>query len=522
MNIHERPVSTLPLVPPAVQGAITLGAHNLGRSVANVKTAKAKGRVAASKSKRAAAAPASAGGGCSAYLKDLSLMLSIFSPLEQSVSQEFSARAGDSMKVERLQVFCKLLRRTIACVQVAHTKSPQQQRLLSAFIRTTLLPVKRKLLVQLQRGGHDTGALWGSSEVEVGAQELDDDLLLLKRQRVNDDAFSPSGMTDGLNELGILMELEQQGVFFYPLSAELPASELLPYEPSTDPIDITQPEQYATVGAVDSGEPEEQTSSLVLTEPGAGDCNNSKDASSSGESDALASCLLPRRPSSRKMRATLVPLLSAPRSVKYSCSVCRRPYQGSITFNSWWAIVREACPHCRVNQSPYVDITDPVNAAQHHDAVQECLNALVDGDDFAWDSSSDDEDFNEDDDVACPPDMELPTEQAARLLVLMCHARQCHHGHRDEGMRDVCRSVKFLMLHVRDCSGFMSNGDPCPHPWCARCQSLLRHLVCCNASDPSLCKICSPEELPAPLHALMNLNVAAQLPQPQPKQEDHP
>lgn len=47
----------------------------------------------------------------------------------------------------------------------------------------------------------------------------------------------------------------------------------------------------------------------------------------------------------------------------------------------------------------------------------------------------------------------------------------------------VCRSVKFLMLHLRDCDGRTRSGQPCPMPWCQPCTSLLHHLIQCPESE---------------------------------------
>lgn len=47
----------------------------------------------------------------------------------------------------------------------------------------------------------------------------------------------------------------------------------------------------------------------------------------------------------------------------------------------------------------------------------------------------------------------LSTFQASRLLVLMSHARTCPGRHANPQHAEVCRSTKFLMLHMRDCTG---------------------------------------------------------------------
>ena len=60
------------------------------------------------------------------------------------------------------------------------------------------------------------------------------------------------------------------------------------------------------------------------------------------------------------------------------------------------------------------------------------------------------------------------------------------------------------MLHVRDCTGLMSNGDVCPFPWCRKVKHLLYHLVSCDKVQQ--CTICCPEKLPPNLASLAGLN----------------
>lgn len=73
--------------------------------------------------------------------------------------------------------------------------------------------------------------------------------------------------------------------------------------------------------------------------------------------------------------------------------------------------------------------------------------------------------------------------------------------------RNVCHSTKYLMLHVRDCSGLLSNGDICPFPWCRKVKHLLYHLVSCE--DVGQCTICCPPEdnISPNLNALVGLNL---------------
>ena len=78
--------------------------------------------------------------------------------------------------------------------------------------------------------------------------------------------------------------------------------------------------------------------------------------------------------------------------------------------------------------------------------------------------------------------------------------------HQSAEHRNVCHSTKYLMLHVRDCSGLLSNGDVCPFPWCRKVKHLLYHLVCCE--EVGQCTICCPleEKLSPNLNALVGLN----------------
>lgn len=98
----------------------------------------------------------------------------------------------------------------------------------------------------------------------------------------------------------------------------------------------------------------------------------------------------------------------------------------------------------------------------------------------------------------------LSENHTARLLVLMQHASTCPCRHKSARHRDVCRSTKYMMLHVRDCPGTTSTFDVCPFPWCRKVKHMLYHLVSCQ--DASKCAICSPKDLSKSLHALVGLN----------------
>lgn len=98
----------------------------------------------------------------------------------------------------------------------------------------------------------------------------------------------------------------------------------------------------------------------------------------------------------------------------------------------------------------------------------------------------------------------LSDDHAAKLLILMSHASTCPCRHELEAQKDVCRSVKYMMMHVRDCPGTTSTMDVCPFPWCRKVKHLLYHLVSCE--NPDQCAICSPTDLPKNFQALEGLN----------------
>jgi hypothetical protein len=98
----------------------------------------------------------------------------------------------------------------------------------------------------------------------------------------------------------------------------------------------------------------------------------------------------------------------------------------------------------------------------------------------------------------------LDNREASRLLILMGHASTCPCQHSNERHAETCRSVKWMMLHVRDCPGTTANFDVCPFPWCRKVKHLLYHLVSCQ--DPASCEICSPSDHGLNLIHLQKLN----------------
>jgi hypothetical protein len=84
----------------------------------------------------------------------------------------------------------------------------------------------------------------------------------------------------------------------------------------------------------------------------------------------------------------------------------------------------------------------------------------------------------------------LAKEEASKLLVLMCHARTCNGSHASAKHAEICKSTKFLMLHIRDCKGTDMHGRDCMFPWCKPCKKMLKHLTQCF--EPETCTVCNP------------------------------
>ncbi|CAB1116818.1 unnamed protein product [Ectocarpus sp. CCAP 1310/34] len=226
----------------------------------------------------------------------------------------------------------------------------------------------------------------------------------------------------------------------------------------------------------------------------------------------------------RKRQRSLAPVLSAPRTVSYECSLCKESYSSEIASNPWWSLFLHECPRCHRMQIPRVDAASAAVSVDYIHAVCAEEGEGCDSDGYGSDSCSDSDDDVTDDDreregiAAFDTDIiagdsqagckegRLSTFQASRLLVLMSHARTCPGRHANPKHAEVCQSTKFLMLHMRDCTGHTASGDPCEHRWCRPCKSLLSHLIRCP--DPNTCRICTPLDLPGPLRQLRDLNVA--------------
>jgi hypothetical protein len=223
-----------------------------------------------------------------------------------------------------------------------------------------------------------------------------------------------------------------------------------------------------------------------------------------------------RNPSRRRRRISqLVPFPRKPRGADYTCTSCSEGYHINVVENPWWAVFRHDCPHCKASQIPRIDINLASNAIELDPNVTALYGEGMEDSDGDYDDDedgSDEEDGDEegsvagDDREAHPFDGEglLAQEQASKLLVLMSHARTCSGIHASPKHAEICRSTKYLMLHIRDCNGTDVHGRPCQFPWCLPCKKMLRHLTHCY--EPGNCKVCNPWNLPESLKKLRALN----------------
>ena len=245
--------------------------------------------------------------------------------------------------------------------------------------------------------------------------------------------------------------------------------------------------------------------------------------------------------SSRRRRRLnlIVPNPRKPRTADYICSLCSEDYQVHVDSNPWWAVYSHECPKCKQIQIPRIDISLGNNAIELDPNVIALYGEGVE--DSCDDGEDDDSEGEEDDQVgggagvgdsnaanANPTELDqeelkrdvhpfdgeglLAAEEASKLLVLMCHARSCTGAHASPKHAEICKSTKFLMLHIRDCNGTDVRGrGPCQFPWCQPCKRMLRHLTHCY--DPANCAVCNPWTLPKSfqqLHSLNNRSLAVQ------------
>ena len=219
---------------------------------------------------------------------------------------------------------------------------------------------------------------------------------------------------------------------------------------------------------------------------------------------------------SNRRRRRLAQIVPNPRKVRqadYFCSVCNEGYRAQCDENPWWAVYEHTCPKCHANQIPRIDITLPANAieidpneiALYGEGVEDSGDEMCDDDDSDSDSIVE-EDAEERARDAYPFDDEglLTADDASKLLVLMCHARTCNGHHSSKKHSEICKSTKYLMLHIRDCNGIDVHGRECQYSWCYPCKFMLRHLSNCFHQES--CRICNPWNLSESYKQLKRIN----------------
>lgn len=71
----------------------------------------------------------------------------------------------------------------------------------------------------------------------------------------------------------------------------------------------------------------------------------------------------------RKRQRSLAPVLSAPRTVSYECSLCKESYPSEISSNPWWSLFLHECPRCHRMQIPRVDAASAAVSVDYIHAV---------------------------------------------------------------------------------------------------------------------------------------------------------
>ncbi|GMH49843.1 hypothetical protein TrRE_jg10597 [Triparma retinervis] len=206
-------------------------------------------------------------------------------------------------------------------------------------------------------------------------------------------------------------------------------------------------------------------------------------------------------------------------NVEYLCSECNDLYSTTTTANPWWVVTREDCPKCHKSQIPRIDISLPANAINYHPALVAHENdedgegghhhlvfkgpiddsnkgmslgvGVVEGGESESDSDSDSETGEDFGQTYEGP--KFTPDEANKLVRLFSHARTCPGKHKSEKHREVCQSVKMMMLHIRDCQGTAlgSTTDPCAFPWCRKAKNLVYHIASCD--QRATCEVCGPQ-----------------------------
>lgn len=319
-----------------------------------------------------------------------------------------------------------------------------------------------------------------------------------------------------LNEWDSLSEQEMLGGNlggFYDDTATFgmdPVNQIYPYPTSTSSATSTSTSTFNFNNEATRNKKRSYTEELpnYVTDNSEG-CENLEESSLSS---SLTTPMGDQNRARRRISIREVPTPRKPREAKYNCSLCKASYSVLVADNPWWAVYTHECPSCKRTQIPRIDISLETNAIE----LDPNISALYE----EWGESGDDSDGEDSlsllggerssEDLGSKGSMagvektaqwgiptgdgggqgSLPQEEASKLFVLMCHCRNCNGEHESQEHEAVCRSTKFLMLHVRDCEGFNAQGQECLFPWCRLCKKMLIHITGCV--DPGKCTICNP------------------------------
>lgn len=166
----------------------------------------------------------------------------------------------------------------------------------------------------------------------------------------------------------------------------------------------------------------------------------------------------------RRRLSQIVPNPRKPKSADYICSICNEQYQQLVVENPWWSVAQQQCRKCNQFQIPRIDIMAEANAIEHDPNVQALYGEGLEdsGDDQSLDGemngeriygAEDEYDKGKQEHFGSNAEGFLERAEASKLLVLMCHARTCTGVHNSPKHAEICKSTKYLMLHIRDCNG---------------------------------------------------------------------
>eukprot|EP00968_Pinguiococcus_pyrenoidosus_P022497 scaffold3274_cov244-Pinguiococcus_pyrenoidosus.AAC.9 len=398
-------------------------------------------------------------------------------------------------KHARLKIFLEHVRKAMKALQVIPEKSELLEEKavdhLEEHITSVLLPIKIRLESLRDAMAVETLSLAniGGDMADLGGDKLKDEGtdLLGEGRDSPDSVDSLYKMEDGFGDADLTTSSEAIGYSLDDMTPDTDLSAGLPLCEVLEDLDDKSHERpppdapSAKRQRVGNGADEEPVVIKCAEQPSAAADSMGKDSKAKEESKNVPFNLLPRE-------------------VKYQCAECNEPYSVTFNYNPWWALRLEECPHCNKRQVPRLDISHPTNQIDYHPA----LSAVAEAMSLSQANDGKDNEINTDTESDLNDEFSLSPDKSSKLLILICHARTCPGKHRSKRHAEVCKSIKYLMLHIRDCSGRLPDGQSCPFEWCRPCKKLLSHLVKCF--EPNTCAICNPFNLPRSMEQLMTLN----------------